>query len=95
MYAKHTTLDAPADGKLLVDVETGRVLRCDDEVTVTLRYLESHPFIHEHFRTLGTWLAGPDADRHVRGITNDGDFIVLEQISAVGEARTLRKVEEE
>lgn len=44
-------------GKLLVDIETGRVLRADDRVHVSARNIDAHPFM--------TWLdlVGPHAGR--------------------------------
>lgn len=53
------------EGKLLVDYETGRVLRADDEVQVTLQFLDSHPFIaclaRDNYDR--TYFVGPDARR--------------------------------
>jgi len=52
---------------LLVDYETGRVLRADDQATITQRVLDSHPFIE----SCGgvdepiVVFAGPDARRAV------------------------------
>lgn len=87
----NTGLTSRADGVILVDIENGRVLRCTQEVTCSQRYLDSHPFIVPVGDGTVRWLAGPDADRESRGVTNGGDFIRLEVISRVGGALTLRK----
>lgn len=46
--------------QLLVDLETGRVLRGDDAPVVSQRWLDSHTFIEQEG---GTVFAGPDARR--------------------------------
>lgn len=50
--------------KLLVDLETGRVLRGDEAPVVSRRYVDSHPFIElvEGSRA-DTLFVGPDARR--------------------------------
>lgn len=50
-----TSLEQSTDGRLLVDIEGGRVLRSDDYVVTSERYLDTHPFIE---RTGGVVLAG-------------------------------------
>lgn len=58
------------EGKLLVDIETGRVLRADDHLFVSARNIDAHPFMTwlDH-RASGTLehadvvFAGPDAAR--------------------------------
>lgn len=58
-------------GKLLVDYETGRVLRADDETEVTPRFVESHPFIeHRAIRGDIVIFAGPDARRRMAARVN-------------------------
>lgn len=57
-------------GKLLVDIETGRVLRADDRVFVSARNIDAHPFMAWLDLFTG-WVndgspvvfAGPDATR--------------------------------
>lgn len=49
--------------KLLVDIDTGRVLRGDDHPIISRRYADSHPFIECTGRSL---FAGPDAARAAR-----------------------------
>lgn len=49
-----------ARSQLLVDIETGRVLRGDDHPSISRRYADSHPFIEEEN---GTLFAGPHARR--------------------------------
>lgn len=48
------------DSKLLVDIESGRVLRADDRVYVSERNIDAHPFVA---RDGGIVFAGPDAAR--------------------------------
>lgn len=47
--------------KLLVDYETGRVLRGDVEPIVSRRWLDSHPFVAMAHRR--TYFVGPEAVR--------------------------------
>lgn len=77
--------------KLLLDPETGRVLRCDDQVTISQRLLDSHPFI---VGTSAVYFAGPDAPRAARKITNGGDYVVLERVSSCGDDVVLQRIEE-
>lgn len=56
------------EGKLLVDYETGRVLRGDDEVVLTTKVLHTHPYIW-HCNVTGAdevYFAGPQAQRAAR-----------------------------
>ena len=48
--------------KLLVDLDTGRVLRGDDSPVVSERWLRAHPFI-DTADGGRTYFAGPDATR--------------------------------
>lgn len=57
---------ALTEGKLLVDYEDGRVLRADDEVEVTPRFIESHPFItHAAIGGEVVIFVGPDCQRRM------------------------------
>lgn len=51
--------------RLLVDYETGRILRPDDMVVASFRFLDTHPYIHKSTRDdqPPTWFVGPDARR--------------------------------
>lgn len=57
------------DSKLLVDIESGRVLRADDRVFVSARNIDAHPFMTWLGGKVGTderpdtVFAGPDAAR--------------------------------
>lgn len=55
--------------KLLVCIESGRVLRGDDHPIISIRWANSHPFIERAGRTL---FAGPDAARAVRVTASGG-----------------------
>lgn len=88
------------EGKLLVDIESGHVLRADDQVTCTERYLHSHPFIF-HVKVHGleeVYFAGPDAQRAARGraageptrFLHAIEYVVLSRIAG---AVTLQRVE--
>lgn len=86
------------EGKLLVDIETGRVLRADDEITVTERYLHSHPFIY-HVGLDDTYFAGPDAQRRARArAAGEGELnlnaVEYTAVTRVAGAVTLQKVED-
>lgn len=68
-----------ATRRLLVDYETGRVLRPDDIVVASERFLETHPFIARSAREdqPPTWFVGPDARRRAlaRGRGEGEDFL--------------------
>lgn len=53
----------PTQPGLLVDLETGRVLRGDDHPIISRRMADSHPFIVEES---GSLFVGPDAERRAR-----------------------------
>ncbi len=55
---------ARAKDSLTVDIEFGTVLTAPPEVTVTQRYIDSHPFI---FDTGTHVVAGPDAEKVSQG----------------------------
>lgn len=86
------------EGKLLVDYENGRVLRADDELIVSERVLDSHPFI-ETADGAKTFSVGPDARRHaVARRRSEGtaglDAVEYEVHAAIAGMLTLRKKEE-
>lgn len=85
-------------GKLLVDYENGRVLRSDDEVIVSERFLDSHPFVARVYQG-GTFFVGPDCKRRAlarqrqsgeRGL----DAVEYEVHAAIAGMLTLRKKED-
>jgi len=88
----NTTLHHPADGRLLVADESGRVIFASDQVTVTQRYLDTHPFIHQD--SVGRWHVGPDSELRARGATIASDFITFEVVTEVAGSVTLQKIEE-
>lgn len=49
--------------KLLVDLESGRVLRGDDSPIVSRRWADTHPFIVQQGQSL---FVGPEAERRAR-----------------------------
>lgn len=53
-------MNVTTEPKLLVCIESGRVLRGDDHPMISRRYADSHPFIEE---VPGTIFAGPHARR--------------------------------
>lgn len=69
MYQSTTTVP-----KVLIDLETGRVLDGPPSAVTSRKYLESHPFV-EISEDAGTLYAGPDALKAQRGETNDGDYV--------------------
>jgi hypothetical protein len=88
-------------GRLLVDLETGRVLRADDTVEITQRLIDTHPFMtsgysvtmlrHEVF-------AGPDCAAAVQAIQHGQSvdpFAVVryEVVANVAGLLTVQKVE--
>jgi len=79
-------------GKLLLDDETGRVLRADDTLVVSQRYLDTHPYVASS-RGSASYFIGPDAPAEVRGVSNRGDFLVFEPTQVVDGQVTLQKVE--
>lgn len=83
----------PADGRLLVADESGTVIFSSDQVTVTQRYLDTHPFIHRG-KTDGRWYVGPDSELRARGAAIASDFIVFEVVTEVAGSVTLQKIEE-
>lgn len=93
------TTPTETSGKLLVDLETGRVLRADDQLVLTRRMAETHPFIE----TVETWegdvlFAGPEAGRRAGARRrNEGekhiDAIEFEIVAQVGDDLHLQKVE--
>jgi len=91
-----------AEGKLLVDYENGRVLRADDEVIVSERFLDSHPFAARPLEgcTQGdTVFVGPDAKRRAlarqSGNGENGLDAVEYEISVrIAEMLTMRKKED-
>lgn len=90
---------ATREGKLLVDLETGRVLRADDQVTCTEQYLNSHPFIfHIVVGETDAYFAGPDAFRRAKARasgTGEGRLRATEYeaLSRVDGNVSLQKVE--
>ncbi len=77
-------------GKFLVDIEVGTVLRADDEVEISRRWLDSHPFVipvGDGRRVL----AGPDAELQAKTISNAGDFVTYDIAREVAGAVTLRR----
>lgn len=56
--------DTIFDQKLLVDIDTGRVLRADGRVFLSARNIDAHPFMTFRMKDgEGTVFAGPDAKR--------------------------------
>ncbi len=78
-----TSLIESTDGKLLVDIERGQVLRADDYVIVSERYLETHPFIR---RGGDVVIAGPTGDdqildqTHFEVVRDVAGFVHLQKI---------------
>lgn len=90
-----TTSNRLHHGKLLVDYEDGRVLRADDELIVSERVLDSHPFV-ETADGRQTFSVGPDARRHAiararREGTTGLDAIEYEVHGSIAGLLTLRK----
>lgn len=89
------------EGKLLVDYETGRVLRGDDEVVLSERVLLTHPFIW-HCNVTGAdevYFAGPQAQHAARAraaasSTRNLDAVEYVVIRSEAGAVTLQKVED-
>lgn len=86
------------EGKLLVDYETGRVLRGDDEVIVSERFLDSHPFVARVYQG-GVYFVGPDCKRRAlarqRGSGEVGLYAVEYEVHAtIAGMVTLRKKED-
>lgn len=88
----NTTLHHPADGRLLVADESGTVIFSSDQVTVTQRYLDTHPFIHQG--TDGRWYVGPDSELRARGAAVAADYLTFEVVTSVAGSVTLQKIEE-
>lgn len=90
-----STLNA---GKLLVDYENGRVLRADDEVIVSERFLDSHPFA-ERAHHGAVFFVGPDSRRtalaSMRGESYRSlDAVEYEVHASIAGMLTLRKKED-
>ena len=76
-------------GKLLVDPETGRVLRADGEVMISRRALDSHPYICRIY--VGDdwhYVAGPGAyaakrTGHLNPSGNDVQYRVVEDVAGL------------
>lgn len=98
-----TAIEDPvhAVGKLLVDEETGRVLRADDQLVVSRRYCETHSFIRiVDGPRIDTIFAGPDAGRRARARrSNEGeeglDAVEFSLLREIGGTLHLQKVEDE
>lgn len=84
------------EGRLLVDYETGRVLRGDDEVTLTERVLLTHPFI---WHCDEVYFAGPQGQfaaraRAAGASTRHYDAVEYAVVRSEAGIITLQKVEE-
>jgi hypothetical protein len=90
------TSTANRQGMLLVDYETGRVLRADDEVVISEKVAFSHPFMWQNGPT---WFAGPEAKRaaraHAAGLsTRRLDTVEYEMTRNSAGSMTLQKRED-
>lgn len=73
---------------LLVDLEEGVILQSPPEVTVSERYVESHPFIE---RTRTHVIVGPDARKVANG-SGGTDYMLYEILgNEVGALRLRRE----
>lgn len=59
---------------LLIDLESGTVLNAPPEVTVSTRYIDSHPFAHA---TSTHVVVGPDSEKVSQGAGGE-DYILYE-----------------
>lgn len=83
-------------GMLLVDYETGRVLRADDEAVISEKVAFSHPFMWQNGPM---WFAGPEAKRaaraHAAGVsTRRLDAVEYEMTRNSAGSMTLQKRED-
>lgn len=98
-----TAIEDPlhVEGKLLVDEESGRVLRADDFLVVSRRYCETHSFIRiVDGPRMDTLFAGPEAGRRARARRSaEGeaglDAIEFAVLREIGGTLHLQKVEDE
>lgn len=90
-------------GRLLVDLESGRVLRSDDSVETTTRLIDVHPFMAQGYSVTNLRyevFAGPDCRRAVEAVSRgtlaeELDVVRYEVVADVAGLLTLQKVVEE